>query len=102
MKKQTQTREIPKPNLRISEFRITEYEDHFRIEKRQKVATFFCFLGFKLWENGKKEIWNTIMKNNCILDIHNWMHTEAYRFETKEECLEWIENYNKYPIHYYL
>lgn len=102
MKKQTQPLELPKTNLRISKFRITEYQDHFRVEKRQIEDTFFCFLGIKLWVNGKKETWNTIMKNKSILGIHNWMQTENYKFNTKEECLKWIEDYEKYPIHHYL
>lgn len=92
---------LSQTSVSSSDFRILEYKNHFRIQKKTIVETYFYFLGIALWVNGKKEEWNTILKNKTFLGIRNWSETEKYQFKTKEECFEWISDYNKYPIYHY-
>ena len=97
-----QNLQLQQTGVSSSDFRIVEYKDHFRIQKRTFVDTWFYFLWFyPLFINGKKEEWNTILKNKTFLGIRNWIETENYQFKTKEECLEWISDYSKYPIYHY-
>lgn len=84
-----------------SDFRIVEYKDHFRVEKKQIIDVWVYLLGFPLWIKGQKTVWNCIMKDKCYLGIRNWLDTENYHFTTKEECEQWISDYNKYPVYHY-
>jgi hypothetical protein len=98
----TQAPQLPQNAVSSSDFRILEFKDHFRVQKRTFVDTWFYFLWlYPLYINGKKEEWNTILKNKTFLGIRNWSETENYQFKTKEECLEWISDYNKYPVYHY-
>lgn len=83
-----------------SEFRIVEYKDHFRVQKKSIIDKPIYFLRIPIGSK-EKEVWNTIMKNKSFLGINNWSETENYQFKTKEESLEWIEDYNKYPVYHY-
>lgn len=97
----SQAKPLDKTAVSSSDFRILEYKDHFRIQKKTIVETWFYFLGFKLWVNGKEEEWNTILKNKTSLGIRNWAEIKNYQYKTKEECLEWIADYYKYPVYHY-
>ncbi len=86
-----------------SEFRIAEYKDHFRIEQKIKTEVYFKFLWtFPLYVKEIKETWCTITKKRSFLSIYNWSETEQFQFENKEKCLEWIDDFNKYPIYHKL
>ena len=93
--------QLQQTGVSSSDFRIVEYKDHFRVQKKYTEDTYFHFFGLELWVNGKKDNWNTILKNKTFLGIRNWGETENYQFKTKEECLEWISDYNKYPVYHY-
>jgi hypothetical protein len=82
----------------MAEFRILEYKDHFVVQKKYTENTYLRLFGVILWINGKKENWNIILKNKARLDISNWKEKENRQFKTKQECLEWISDYHKYPI----
>lgn len=93
---------LNKTDVSSSEFRIVEFKDHFRVQKKRFYDTWFYFLWiYPLYVNGKKEEWNTVLKNNTFLGIGNWKETEEYQFKTKEECLEFISDFNKYPVYHY-
>ncbi len=96
-----QNKALNKTDVSSSDFRIVEYKDHFRIQKKTIIETWFYFLGIALWVNGKKEEWNTVLKNKTFLGIRNWAEIDNYQYKTKEECLEWISDYHKYPIYHY-
>jgi len=96
-----QAKALNKTTVSSSDFRIVEYKDHFRVQKKHTEDTYFYFFEIALWVNGKKEEWNTILKNKTFLGIRNWSETENYQFKTKEECLEWIADFHKYPVYHY-
>jgi hypothetical protein len=84
-----------------SDFRIVEYKDHFRVEKKQVIDVWAYFLEIPLWIKGQKTVWNCMLKNKTQLGIRNWFETENYQFKTKEECEQWISDYSKYPVYHY-
>ena len=88
-------------NGKQSYFRIVEYKDHFRIQEKSTKNTYFCFLGLPFWVNGKEDCWNTILEDKSILGIRNCVYTEKYQFKTKQNCLELIADFYKYPIYHY-
>ena len=100
-KEETKNKALNKTDVSSSDFRILEYKDHFRVQKRTFVDNRFYFLGIGLWVIGKKEEWNTILKDKSFLNIRNFMETEKFQFKTKKECLDFIEDYKKYPIYHY-
>jgi len=93
---------LDKTDVSGSDFRIVEYKDHFRIEKKVLKDVWFYFLWIHpLYIKKQKETWHCILKDKSYLSIHNWIQTEKYQFKTKEECLEWISDYYKYPVYHY-
>jgi hypothetical protein len=93
---------LDKADVSSSDFRIVEYKDHFIIEKKVLKDVWFYFLWIHpLYIKGKKENWQCILKDNSYLSIRNCIQTKNYQFKTKEECLEWISDYNKYPVYHY-
>jgi len=86
-----------------SEFRIAEYKDHFRVEQKIKKDVYFKFLGlFPLHVKEIKETWRSVTKKGTFLSIYNWSETEQFQFDNKEKCLEWIDDFYKYPIYHNL
>lgn len=82
----------------MENYRILEYKDHFRIQKKITVNVFFKILGIPLFLKRKEEKWLTVLKNKTILQITNCLDIENYEFKTKEECLQLINDFQKYPI----
>lgn len=81
------------------EFRIVEYKDYFTIQQKQMKDTFFFLFGIGLWQNGKIAVWKIINKKGQFVDVYNIFKVET-DFKTKEDALQWIEDYNKYPIYH--
>ena len=97
-----QNEALNKTDVSSSDFRIVEYKDHFRIEKKTLTDNWFYLLGIHpLYIKGQKETWRCILKDKSFLNIRNWSETENYQFKTKEECLEWIADFHKYPVYHY-
>ena len=93
---------LNKTDVSSSDFRIVEYKDHFRVEKKTLIDEWFYFLWtYPLYVKGQKENWRCILKNKSLLSISNWGKIEDYQFKTKEECIEWISDFNKYPVYHY-
>ncbi|MFT5753017.1 MAG: hypothetical protein ACI924_000222 [Flavobacterium sp.] len=88
-------------SVNCSDFRIVEFKGNFRIQKKQLIDEWFYFMGIALWVKGQKETWNYILKNNSILAKGKWSETKNYQFETKQECLDWIYDVEKYPVYHY-
>ena len=84
------------------DFRIEEYEGHFRVAKKKKITKYWYFLGlFPLFVQEVKYVWRVMLKDKNELSIRNCLQYDLYHFKTKEECIKWIDNYNKYPIYHY-
>ena len=84
-----------------SNYRIVEYKDYFTIEKKHKQPVYKYFLGFK-YKVGKSDCWNTVMKKEVTNLYTERFNAENYQFKTKEECLQWIADKEKYPIYHNL
>ena len=87
--------------MKESEFRIVEYKDHFEIEKKYKDVVYWHFLGlYPIFIKEVKDDWHAILKNGYRRFIRDYLNFDRYHFKTKEECLQWIEDYYKYPIYH--
>jgi len=82
------------------EFRINEYSDHFTISKKVIVEKYKTIFHMFFCMPQKTEGWHLINKNGQALSVYN-CKTET-KFNTKEDCLKWIEYYKKYPIYHYV
>ena len=83
-------------------FRINEYKDYFTISKLIEEPIYFLGIRHSWLHVGVEERWRILLKNGQELTIRDIILPEKYRFKTKEECIEWIENYKKYPTYHYL
>ena len=83
-------------------FRINEYKDYFTISELTKESIYSFGIKHSWFYIGVNERWNVLLKNSLPVTIKDWFKFDEYRFKTKEECIEWIENYKKYPIYHYL
>jgi hypothetical protein len=81
-------------------YRIVEYKDYFTIEKKHKEPVFKSFLGFK-YKVGESDYWSTVTKKQGIYSYVERFNPKNCQFKTKEECLEWIADKEKYPIYHY-
>jgi hypothetical protein len=84
-----------------SNYRIVEYKDYFTIEKKHKQPVFKHFLGFK-YKVGEEEYWSRVMKTDGIFTWVELNNPKKYQYKTKEECLQWIADKEKYPIYHNL
>ena len=84
-----------------SNYRIVEYKDYFTIERKGIEPVFKSFLGFK-YKVGEKPYWSTIMKKQGNFTWLVRLNPENYQFKTKDECLESLDEKEKYRIYHEL
>jgi hypothetical protein len=86
--------------MKKQNYRIVEYKDYFTIERKGIEPVFKSFLGFK-YKVGEKPYWSTAMKKQGYFTWSERLAPKNYQFKTKQECLEWIADKEKYPIYHY-
>lgn len=84
------------------DFRIVQIScNEFYIQKKVIVTKKTGFL----WWIKKEEIhkWRRVTKHGqfFILSIYYSNLSDLIVFKTKEDAIEWIEDFNKYPIYHY-
>ena len=80
--------------------RIVEYKDYFTIERKEIKTYFKTFLGFKY--NFKTIVHWVQIKRPWQKPFDLISNPQNYQFKTKEECLQWIADKEKYPIYHEL
>ena len=77
-----------------NEYRIAEYKDCFRIQK--KITYTFKLFFYTSTEHK----WVTILKDGSQLCVINSKNKEYFEFKSKEDCLSIISDLEKYPIYH--
>lgn len=78
-----------------TKFRIVEQKEHFEIEKEINVdLKLFRFLII-----GQKKEWKKEKKRDTISNFP-FVKSEVLKFETKQLAIDYINDYNKYPIYH--
>ena len=84
----------------ISNYRIKEFNDFFRIEKQFKEPVYFLGIPYDFFITRYDYYWQMISNKGSRHAPFNTRCIEpiSFSFKTKEECLEAIKNFEKYPI----
>lgn len=85
-----------------NEFRIVECQDYFIVQKKIYEYIWSFYLGIIPYIK-KTEQWVTTKRTELISkDTRELIFERPNIFKTKQECIDFIENYDKYPIYHYL